>query len=87
MQTVQVKEVAVRPMLPVSETQHQTQLLTKYIATWAWQIIAIIFLAFCIAFFKADYMDVAIAFLFLFALSEFMSWKRQSELREEESYG
>ncbi len=64
-----------------------TKQLTKYIAVWGWQILAIMFLCFTFVFVAMTRTNVtvvfAVSFFLIFAMCEYMSLKRKKELYHE----
>ena len=58
----------------------ETILITKYIAAWSWQIIAIIFLNTAFVLVISNHNYLAISFSVIFFVCELMSFKRQKEL-------
>lgn len=65
----------------------ETELLTKYIAAWSWQIIAIIFLTASFIFFSLPRTlktnALYIAFFLVFIGCEYMALRRKREVYED----
>jgi len=61
-------------------------LLTTYIATWAWQLIAIIFLVTALIIFALPRSLISeslyVACFIIFIICEFVSFKKQKELKQ-----